>query len=471
MLNFKLTNEEHEALGRKYETNDPEKFFNYVSFCASINRAFTTTGIEKVPVARVAPVTQNDTLLARRKYLQSGNGDENDLSQILDEYRKAVKVRGIYLKPVFQDYDKTKCGHVTKAQFLRVVDLLKISAPDNVTQMVLRRYMDKGNIDEVNYFDFCNDVDGSDNLFGVGRDFNHSFDYFPKTQPRVNQGEILRNSPEDLEDVLARIRTICKQRRIRVDEFFRDFDKLRTGYITNAQFRIGLSMAKILISAAEFILLTTQFKAPKEGEHIRWREFSDQVDQVFSKKGLEKQLDVQLDDVRTSTNYGRRDATEQEREIVNDIVLRFQEVVKKNRLDSKSFFQDFDKHRSQQVSQKIFRQVLTTHGFPLSESEVANVALVYGSANNEVKYVEFLKDCAVLKYTINGPTTGAKSTYNPNYTDFKGANEFNELMEKIKNTIKKDRIRLLEFFQDHDLLRKGTLPPQKFRSVLNTQKV
>lgn len=100
-LNFKLTNEEHEALGRKYETNDAEKFFNYVAFCASINKAFTTTGIEKVPVARVATLTQNDTLLARRKYLQSGNGDETDISQILDEYRRAVKVRGIYLKPVF----------------------------------------------------------------------------------------------------------------------------------------------------------------------------------------------------------------------------------------------------------------------------------------------------------------------------------------------------------------------------------
>lgn len=85
---------------------------------------------------------------------------------------------------------------------------------------------------------------------------------------------------------------------------------------------------------------------------------------------------------------------------------------------------------------------MTTHGFPLSESEVACVALVYGSANNEVKYAEFLKDCAVLKYTINGPTTGVKSTYNPSYTDFKGANEFDELMEKIKNIVKRDRIRL-----------------------------
>jgi hypothetical protein len=166
--------------------------------------------------------------------LQSENGDENDIALIINEYKKAVATRRIHLKPVFQDYDRTKCGHVTKAQFLRVVDLLKISAPENITQLVLRRYMDKGNIDEVNYVDFCEDIDSSENLFGVGRDFNHSFDYFPKTQPRVSEAEIVRNSPENLEDVLARIRTISKQRRIRVAEFFRDFDKLRTGYITNA---------------------------------------------------------------------------------------------------------------------------------------------------------------------------------------------------------------------------------------------
>jgi len=40
-------------------------------------------------------------------------------------------------------------------------------------------------------------------------------------------------------------------------------------------------------------------------------------------------------------------------------------------------------------------------------------------------------------------------------------------MVKIKNIIKKDRIRLLEFFQDHDILRKGYVPNQKFRNVLH----
>ena len=56
-----------------------------------------------------------------------------DLEPILAEYKQAVATRRILLKPVFQDFDITKNGHVTKQQFLRVVDLLKISAPDAVT--------------------------------------------------------------------------------------------------------------------------------------------------------------------------------------------------------------------------------------------------------------------------------------------------------------------------------------------------
>jgi hypothetical protein len=46
--------------------------------------------------------------------------------------------------------------------------------------------MDKGNVDEVNYVDFCEEVDGATSLFGVGQEHNHSFDYFPKTRPRVS---------------------------------------------------------------------------------------------------------------------------------------------------------------------------------------------------------------------------------------------------------------------------------------------
>ena len=82
---------------------------------------------------------------------------------------------------MFQDFDITRNGHVTKPQFIRVLSQLRIVAPDNIMHLLLKRYMDKGNTDEVNYVDFCADVDTTEDMFGVGRDYNHSFNYYPRS--------------------------------------------------------------------------------------------------------------------------------------------------------------------------------------------------------------------------------------------------------------------------------------------------
>ena len=97
-------------------------------------------------------------------------------------------------------------------------------------------------------------------------------------------------------------------------------------------------MAKTPISQGEFALLSEVFKAPKEGEHIKWREFSDRVDEVFTTKGLEKSVDMVAGGARTTTVYGRRQATADERALVQSVVDSFREVIRKNRLDAKSFF-------------------------------------------------------------------------------------------------------------------------------------
>lgn len=256
----------------------------------------------------------------------------------MHEYRTVVQNRRIHLKPMFQDFDITKCGHVTKSQFLRVLTQLGIFAPEPVLNLILRRYMDKGNADEVNYVDFCDEVDSHEVIFGVGRSHGQSFDYYPKTQPRKTATDIVKLRPDDVEDVIARIRTFCKQQRTRVAEFFRDFDKLRSGYITDSQFRIGLNMAKIVLSSQEFEALLQHFRAPKEGRHICWKDFSDAIDEVFTKKNLEKAIDTRLDDVRTQTIYGRLDATRDQRSIVQVVLGAFREWLTKNRLDPKSFF-------------------------------------------------------------------------------------------------------------------------------------
>ena len=52
MLNFNLTKEEFNELTAKYKTpDDAEYMVNYKDFCATINAAFTTYGIQKDPLA------------------------------------------------------------------------------------------------------------------------------------------------------------------------------------------------------------------------------------------------------------------------------------------------------------------------------------------------------------------------------------------------------------------------------------
>ncbi len=64
-----------------------------------------------------------------------------------------------------------------------------------------------------------------------------------------------------------------------------------------------------------------------------------------------------------------------------------------------------------------------------------------------------------------------KTQYQGNYWNFKGDEELIALLKKIKVQVKKDRIRVGEFFLDHDSLRKGSVPIQKFRSVLDGCKI
>jgi len=101
MLNFNFTKEEFDQMAEKYRTNDPEFFINYKAFCHSINSAFTTYGIQKDPLAPVHPVTVDNTTLARRKYLSMTQDECDAINKILAEYRAAIVIKRIHLKPMF----------------------------------------------------------------------------------------------------------------------------------------------------------------------------------------------------------------------------------------------------------------------------------------------------------------------------------------------------------------------------------
>jgi len=178
-----------------------------------------------------------------------------------------------------------------------------------------------------------------------------------------------------------------------------------------------------------------------------------------------------LDDARTVSFYGVSQPTNNDNQ--NAAVLRqaFQEGIIRERLDAKSFFQEHDRHNHFKVTPKQFKQILTLLKIPVSDEQVASISKIYGTKAGDVQYLDFLKDCACLHYQVNEPYTGAKSTYRPTDIDFTGANSLAALLDKIKEHVKRHRIRLGEFFQDHDPLRKGSIDCTKFKTTLYGQKL
>ena len=97
-------------------------------------------------------------------------------------------------------------------------------------------------------------------------------------------------------------------------------------------------MSKVVLSGAEFKALTERFQSPKEGNHILWRQFSDCVDEVFTKKGLEQSVDIVLDDARTQTLYGTATPDQTDEQNVQNVIMKFKFLINRERLDPKSFF-------------------------------------------------------------------------------------------------------------------------------------
>jgi len=146
-------------------------------------------------------------------------------------------------------------------------------------------------------------------------------------------------------------------------------------------------------------------------------------------------------------------------------------LINRERLDAKSFFQDQDRHNHFKVSPKQFKQTITLLGVAISDEQLASIVKIYGTKLGDIQYLPFLNDCACLKYVINEAYTGAKSTYQPIDIDFTGAKAVEALMTKVMDMVKRHRIRIGEFLQDHDPLRKGRIDATKFRTTLYAQKI
>lgn len=270
MMNLTLSEEEYQAILNEYRVEPTDKRIRWMDFCDDIDLVWTTKGIDKDPLYKVQPYDISLTIPARRVYLELTAAEESRLADLLEKYRREIASKRILLKPHFEDFDTTKIGYITKNQFLRILDQFDV-LPKNQddVNLLLRKYIDKGNLNEVNYYEFVKDTDVY-NEDGKAISKTHADSFVHYNRPEAKSKAYISNAlPNDLEDLLNRIRKKVKEERIRVSEFLRDFDKLRSGTITKDQLRLGFTMSKIVLSDAEYKLILDYFNCPDKVGYVR----------------------------------------------------------------------------------------------------------------------------------------------------------------------------------------------------------
>lgn len=477
--------------------------------------------------------------------------EEDKLTYLLNLIKKEIDTRRLLFKPHFQDFDQTNNGYVSRNQFLRVLYQFDIYPSDEYLNVLLKHYTNNGNLNEVNYAQFCNDVDGQD-PFSKGisnmhselfnNPYNAKGDVFKMRTEQImstRQGFATKNAPtydastfesKDLNAIIQRIQVFTSERRIRIAEFLRDFDRLRCGSITRAQFRIGMNMAKVSFTEKEFNILCNAFACKNKEGWFRWKEFCDTVDEIFGVKGLEMEPEKSktMYSVPTTSTFAMREGMSPAAcDLAFKIIRKFKHFCLATRLYIKQFFQDWDKLGRNKVTDKQFRQVLATVKFDLSDGEFKAICDYYRSSDGYVNYVEFIKDTnpelnpeiqmpisqahatsfAVLsspKYPPNqeieqkhGLTTQnanffASQTLKPEQTqtlsrmvqppsdsdghipNYSYMIDLNvdpvKVLERIKRDVKISRTRLREYLQDFDGLRKGLITQNKFFGSLDKLK-
>lgn len=151
-LNFKFSEQEIQQLLKKYQCQNG--LVNYADFCANVDNVFSDT-------CDTQAVIDNSKSTAN-----FNDSEKTTMINMINAIRVEIKNRRILIKPQFQDYDRTQCQHITSEQFRRVMKELRlIPSSEPLFQLIMRKYLDQGNIREINYRAFCADIDKPEDMF------------------------------------------------------------------------------------------------------------------------------------------------------------------------------------------------------------------------------------------------------------------------------------------------------------------
>lgn len=471
LVKFQLTQSHLETLAKAYGSTDS---------CGVLRVNYTTFLNDVMP----NPLDANVNILNRTLPMAPlPASEERAALAVVEKVRHLVETCRISLKPVLQDFDRSIKGlyqtrSCTKTRFMRALAINKISLPPRELELLCKRYAVQGAdgqlSDDINYVAFCADVERHD-TFPTTRSSPLSGTAGSGFDGSSSRTDTQTSSPS-VGDILKKIATQTSSRKIRLGEFFKDFDPLRSGLVSADKLGSAIAIAGLRISQPELDVLTAEYisaRAPKHVDISRFLADMDRADSNIETTAAGSYSSASLRSALQSTGgVASQSLSGADLESLGVVIQRISEHVKHHGLLLPPFFCDYDRHHTGRITKTQFRQTISRHRLPASETEAHLLCRAYGDSTctDMVLYRSFIGDIddaenvslqLSLRSTSRKPLSPRAA---PQYRTSEAATD--SVMAKVAEAVVRTNIRLDEYFHDADSLRHRCIPSCRFRGAL-----
>lgn len=386
---------------------------------------------------------------------------------ILDKVRTAIRTRRMNLKPTFQDFDRATKGiyvslSCTRRRFERALSIngirLSTAEIDLLEDVYAVQSTTEADADAINYVAFCRDVDMTDAATETPG--------APQTAS-VQRARATADAPS-LRTVLDAAMLQIASRSIRLHEFIRDHDPLRTGQITKDKLETAISISGLKLTPAMVQVLQQEYESSTDPKCVRYQPLLAALD--ADAEGENDKTIRKVDEVRARVALEATQTTESVHSAQLDLILqRIRDDVASRQILLPPFFQDYDKHHRGCITAAQFDRVLCRHRLPVSPADL-DVLKQYFADPTDATHVRCRDFIAAVDATeasrkrvtdASGPVAASpRAAAQPPVS-------VDQVLAKVRTVLRTRSVRVNEFFRDADQLRKGYCTSNKFGGCLD----
>ncbi|XP_039441985.1 uncharacterized protein LOC120422565 [Culex pipiens pallens] len=428
------------------------------------------------------------------------------LSLVLMEIAQALRFREQVLRPYFEDYDLIagNGGSVTLAYFKRVLYFLGITLRKPEFTLLAKRFM-VGHY-KIDYEAFIEEIDGLlrylDGRGPIDRECDGevpakiiAVDLPKVVRPEVGTVDLAKvlqkdtayhpclapsRQERDFRTLMLRIQRYVWENRVRIREFFEQYDTFQCGLISRSQFvramdAVGLSgLHRMPLTDGEVRSVCDRYGDARDVNRIRWDRFTDDVDEVFTVKNLDRGAFREVESPPEEVRGLEREGCREGRDLAKELVDCIRTLVAARRVLIEPVFKDFDPHRNGHISRSQVGEALSMAGVFITEEQRYALNERY-SDDLGFNYVNFLKDfdpCPKIASAYEEMQDRlAKINADAGPEPHPHEQDIVRVLAKVKGQVVRRRLRIVDYMRGFDPLNHHRITCDQFRRGLATASI